>query len=82
MWNGLSRLCRAARSLNVVPPRASGRRLMLRRQDSSPRTSVLAGLALLVVQTVSALSDPQLPTDSANDSVQKLQMALHAKAKA
>ena len=39
---------------------------MSRRKDSSPRTSVLAGLALLVAQTVSALSDPQSPTDSAS----------------
>jgi hypothetical protein len=41
---------------------------MSRRQDSSPRTSALAGLALLVAQTASALSDPQSPTDSANDA--------------
>ena len=41
---------------------------MSRRQDSSPRTSVLAGLALLVAQIVSALADPQSPTDSANDA--------------
>ena len=42
-------------------PRASGCRLMSRRQDSSPRTSALAGLVLLVAQTASALSDPQSP---------------------
>jgi hypothetical protein len=29
---------------------------------------VLAGLALLVTQTASALSDPQSPTDSTNDA--------------
>jgi len=41
---------------------------MSRRQDSSPRTSVLVGLALLIAQTVSALADPQSLTDSANDA--------------
>ena len=41
---------------------------MSRCQDSSPRTSALAGLALLVAQTASALSDPQSPTDTANDT--------------
>ena len=41
---------------------------MSRRQDSSPRTSALAGLVLLVAQTASALSDPQSPPGSANDA--------------
>jgi hypothetical protein len=41
---------------------------MSRCQDSSPRTSALAGLVLLVAQTASALSDPQSPADSANDA--------------
>jgi hypothetical protein len=40
--------------------------LMARRQDSS--TSALAGLALLVAQTASALSHPQSPTDTASDA--------------
>ena len=39
---------------------------MSRRQDSSPRTSALAALALLVAQTGSALADPQSPSNSAD----------------
>jgi hypothetical protein len=39
---------------------------MSRRQDSSPGTSALAALALLVAQTGSALADPQSPSNSAD----------------
>jgi hypothetical protein len=35
---------------------------------SRRHVSVLAGLTLLVAQTASGLSDPQSPTDSANDA--------------
>ena len=37
---------------------------MSRRQDSSPRTSALAAIALFVAQTGSALADPQSPSNS------------------
>ena len=50
------------------PPRTKQGRLVRNcRKAASPRTSVLAGVALLVAQTASALSDPQSPADSAND---------------